>query len=767
MYFAGFWKNNKVFWRFLLSYLFMLIITLIMGSFAYYQAAKVVEEDSRERNASMLEQSMEVIDRNLSQIDNLTMQISLNTELNRALQTSNIALNIDNYKFRSVVESLAQYGIGNDFILSLFVYMSNNDYIVTPESLYSPELHYLRVFQYQDMSFTEWKERYLLGEFKGEYLPAAPAILTDRPHSVVAYIRSIPIEYLRKPLGNIVVLIDENEFHKLLNRITVEDEGFAYIADAQGKILTSLSAKGELVESIQIEPGKLRGSMQKRIHGEDMVVTYTTSQYNQWVYVAAVPTRVVLSKVDYIRKTTFLIFLTALLVGFVIALFLSHEQTKPVKSMVNMIREFADVEEEDGRNEFDYLKGNVSQLISSNTLLQEKINRQMPIIQQAFYERLFKGELSDLNEVKAILSYLETDIEAKRYLVVIMHMYDRDVVVNKNVMQQLDLAKIFLKETIEKYLGNKGLTYDIDEKKIALLIYFYTEDESLCMKNAELITEGIHDELYSQHGIRVSFAGGRLCDNLLDVSRSFEEARQVMEYTDARNLSKMVWYEDNNKELRAYYYPVELETRLMNCVRAGDREETQKMLSMVYQENVVNRKLAQSMLKYLAFQLRGSLIRLAVNVEVEDAELKYLMENLNFSRPFDEVFEQIQGMYVKICSVFNEQKRSRTSQLKEQIISYIHSAYMNPELGLPSAAAHVGLTEGYLSHFFKDQTGENFANYVESIRMQHSMDLLKNTDDSISEIAQKVGYNSDQAFRRAFKRVQGVSPNAFRGDKKE
>lgn len=763
MHFTGFWKKNKVFWNFVLSYLLMMIITLIVGSFAYYQAAKVVEADSRERNASMLEQSMEVIDRHLSQIDKLTMQIALNTELNRALQMTNPTAEMDNYRFRSLIESLAQYGINNDFILRLFIYMENSNYIITPESLYDPDLFYTRVLQYQNISLEEWKEKLLRGEYKGEYMPATPVLLADQPFSVVTYMRSIPIEYLKKPIGNIGVLIDENEFHKLLNRITSKNNGFVYIADTQGRILASSSSAGQKVEPIEIEPGKTSGSMQKKILGEDMVVTYTTSQYNNWVYVAAVPTRFVLSKVDYIKKTTFFIMLAALLIGFLIALYLSYRQAKPVKSIVKMVREFVDDETETDRNEYDYLRGNVSQIISSNVLLREKMNRQMPIIQQAFYERLFKGEMSDLSEVKAILSYLETDIEAEKYMVVIMHMYDRDVAVNRDIVQELDMAKIFLKETIIKYLGNKGLTYDIDEKKIALLIYFYSQDEELCIKNAEIITNGIHDELQVQHGIRVSFAGGSLCDSLLDVSRSFEEARQVMECADAQKAeSKIVWYNDISREIKAYYYPVDTETKLMNCVKAGEQEELEKTLKAIYQENVVNRRLPQTMLKYLAFQLRGSLIRLIVSMEV-DTDIKGLIENLNFSKPFDEVFEQMLDIYSKICSIFNEQKKCRTTQLKEQIIAYIHSSYMNSDLGLQSVASNVGLTEGYLSHFFKDQTGENFISYVENIRMQHACDLLKETDHSISEIAQKVGYNSDQAFRRAFKRVKGVSPNAYRG----
>jgi AraC-like DNA-binding protein len=87
---------------------------------------------------------------------------------------------------------------------------------------------------------------------------------------------------------------------------------------------------------------------------------------------------------------------------------------------------------------------------------------------------------------------------------------------------------------------------------------------------------------------------------------------------------------------------------------------------------------------------------------------------------------------------------------------------MYQDLGLYKVSSNFNLSEGYLSHFFKEATNENFTDYLEQIRMQHAVDLLKNTAFNISEIAEKVGYNSAQSFRRAFKRIKGVNPTTLR-----
>ena len=55
----------------------------------------------------------------------------------------------------------------------------------------------------------------------------------------------------------------------------------------------------------------------------------------------------------------------------------------------------------------------------------------------------------------------------------------------------------------------------------------------------------------------------------------------------------------------------------------------------------------------------------------------------------------------------------------------------------------------------------NFAEYLEQLRIDQACTLLKE-GVLVSLIAEKTGYNSVQSFRRAFKRVKGVSPSEYR-----
>jgi AraC-like DNA-binding protein len=70
--------------------------------------------------------------------------------------------------------------------------------------------------------------------------------------------------------------------------------------------------------------------------------------------------------------------------------------------------------------------------------------------------------------------------------------------------------------------------------------------------------------------------------------------------------------------------------------------------------------------------------------------------------------------------------------------------------------------EKYISQLFKEVTGINLSDHLEKIRMDHAASLLKDNEFTVDEIASRVGYNSSHSFRRAFKRVTGISPSAFR-----
>lgn len=96
-----------------------------------------------------------------------------------------------------------------------------------------------------------------------------------------------------------------------------------------------------------------------------------------------------------------------------------------------------------------------------------------------------------------------------------------------------------------------------------------------------------------------------------------------------------------------------------------------------------------------------------------------------------------------------------------QIKQYI-AEHMNEDLSLARLAERVYFNPSYLSRLFKQITGTNLLSYINEIRLEKAMELLKNNDLKIHEIAVAVGYESASYFTQFFKRTLKISPQEYR-----
>jgi AraC-like DNA-binding protein len=79
-----------------------------------------------------------------------------------------------------------------------------------------------------------------------------------------------------------------------------------------------------------------------------------------------------------------------------------------------------------------------------------------------------------------------------------------------------------------------------------------------------------------------------------------------------------------------------------------------------------------------------------------------------------------------------------------------------------SLAAACGMSRSAFAVRFKDLVGETPLEYLTSWRMQKATGLLQKGDKKLFEVAKSVGYDSDAAFSKAFKRVFGFAPREYR-----
>lgn len=76
-------------------------------------------------------------------------------------------------------------------------------------------------------------------------------------------------------------------------------------------------------------------------------------------------------------------------------------------------------------------------------------------------------------------------------------------------------------------------------------------------------------------------------------------------------------------------------------------------------------------------------------------------------------------------------------------------------------ALSVGISQDYLGRIFKYSTGMSITSYLNRQRAMKARELLENTDLTIPEVMEKVGFSTAQHFFKQFKRYNQATPKSF------
>lgn len=97
----------------------------------------------------------------------------------------------------------------------------------------------------------------------------------------------------------------------------------------------------------------------------------------------------------------------------------------------------------------------------------------------------------------------------------------------------------------------------------------------------------------------------------------------------------------------------------------------------------------------------------------------------------------------------------------EKTIHLINERYGDPELDNHTISKHVGISTNHLSFLFKDQLGITIHKYLTHIRIEQSKIRMIEGNQTLTAIAEQVGFSSIYLFSRSFKATVGVMPSMF------
>ena len=151
-----------------------------------------------------------------------------------------------------------------------------------------------------------------------------------------------------------------------------------------------------------------------------------------------------------------------------------------------------------------------------------------------------------------------------------------------------------------------------------------------------------------------------------------------------------------------------------------------------------------------------------------------LLQEFGTNRPFRQAC--LEGMLtqflvgilrrVGICEEGSTGNATDTRQITSLIDAYFE-AHFSDAAGEAELAARLHMSRRQLLRIMQEHYGMSFREKLIHTRMDYAAWLLRTSGQRVSDICQTVGYSSEAAFFKTFRKHFGMTPNRYRADKRE
>lgn len=146
------------------------------------------------------------------------------------------------------------------------------------------------------------------------------------------------------------------------------------------------------------------------------------------------------------------------------------------------------------------------------------------------------------------------------------------------------------------------------------------------------------------------------------------------------------------------------------------------------------------------------------NFDILLARVKMLLEQQEKRREIFHKEIEISPSSITITSL-DEEFVKKSVQLVEEHID-------DPQFSVNYLCEALGMSRSQLYRKFESITGQTPNDFIRSVRLKHAAQLLRNGNNSISEISDRVGFNSIKYFNKYFKEEFGLTPTQYRAEEK-
>jgi len=735
-----------------------------------------IDDEINKANSVMLRQVQQNMDNVLNDVQRFSMDISLdpNVESISTYKQSQSNENI-HYSIVQLSNTLKRLNLSNGSIDGFYIYFKNMDEVVSPITAGDIKTMHDVLNEGNKITLDGWRQ-ILQQKYRGKFITLESKEKSDTSAGKnIAYIQSIPIGLSPDAMGNIVVLLNGGRFQDMINNIQGVNQSNIFIIDSNNDIIAS-AGTNTLPDYIHYKDlNGEQGVSVKNDGDEKFTVSYVNSKISQMKYVSITPERIYLQKSRYIQNFAFISLIVAIGLGVLLAYVFSKRNYTPIVDIMNILSNDkihqGDSKKHSGNNEYKYIMDSIQTAISEKKEINEKLKEQYSELKLNFLNKLILGENLKQLPTQEILSSMDIRFISDSFTVMLICFdgieKDFTEAENEKTREDYKLMQFIIQNVFEELVRRKHEGYIINMNKMQACLVNFGENVSSQGEDELLAIASEAQEFILKHfKISITVAVGRPHQTLYGIHKSYEEALKAIEYRIVMGQGKVIFYRDIKASEKKYYYPLEVEQRLVNCVKAGDFENTKEIVDDIFKKNFQLGSPSVLIAKCLMFDLTSTMIKIFKEIEGgnEDNsfENKNQVEDLLSCETILEMKAHLLNILKDVCKFVEDETSNGDNRFGKKAMVFIDKNYSNLNLGLKLVAEHFEITTPYVSKLFKEQTGEGILDYINKRRVQEAKRLLLDKNISISEAAIQSGFLSSNSFIRTFKKYEGITPGRYR-----
>jgi two-component system response regulator YesN len=285
-------------------------------------------------------------------------------------------------------------------------------------------------------------------------------------------------------------------------------------------------------------------------------------------------------------------------------------------------------------------------------------------------------------------------------------------------------------------------------------------------QHAQALAERIQTAARQYLKLSVSIGISRNLGMIPDISEIYQTAIQTLEYSFYYLKSAIIGSEALAAVREQPIYLTEEEVkRIEDELLLENKEQLQLIIHEVLHRSLnstVEVRRARALFDDLLLPFYRHLKRLELS-SIELPEFKGYYPN-EAVRKMETLAELKQWFLDWIGFYIDFYRLHANTRMRSEI--WAARAYMNrhyqQKITVSDIAASIGISEAYLSHLYKKESGENLIDYLTKYRLEQAKELLRNSDLRTYEIAERVGFADANYFSKQFKRYEGMNPLDYR-----